>query len=283
MSRRTPHLMSLSRRPAPAARQAARKAARNVVRPVSRAGSRTARTRPGARQGSWTTRAARTVLAGYLPGVAAPAPTRRRRLSARRILTGGLGLLALTAIALLLRRRTVLTRLARGHEPDLADRRGLDALTGLPNRAEGIWWLNTRLARAQSRGHRLALMILDLDGFAEVNAVHGRAVGDHVLQVTAARMQAQLRTGDMVCRVGNDTFMVIMDAVGPDHRVAQVGARVVAAVGEPLSYHSDTLQVTASMGFAVSQDRDRNADLLLDRADRALIQAKSSARNIVQF
>jgi diguanylate cyclase (GGDEF)-like protein len=184
--------------------------------------------------------------------------------------------------ALLLRRRAVLSRLRRGDLSRL-DQRGLDALTGLPNRAEGVWWLNTRLARAQARGHRLALMILDLDAFAEVNAVHGRAVGDHVLQVTAARMQAQLRTGDMVCRAGNDTFMVIMDAAGPDHLVAQVGARVVAAVGEPITYHSDTIQVAASMGFAVSQDRDKNADLLLDRADRALIQAKSSTRPIVQF
>jgi diguanylate cyclase (GGDEF)-like protein len=163
------------------------------------------------------------------------------------------------------------------------ERRGLDALTGLPNRAEAVWWLNNRLQRAHARSHRLAVMVLDIDDFAEVNAVYGRDVGDHVLQVTAARMQAQLRTGDMVGRVGNDTFMVIMDAIGPDHLVTQVGGRVVEAVGEPISFHDEPVQITASLGFALSRERDLNAGLLLDRADRALIQAKSSSRSIVQF
>jgi diguanylate cyclase (GGDEF)-like protein len=161
--------------------------------------------------------------------------------------------------------------------------RGLDPLTGLPNRAEATWWLNTRLQQAQSRSHRLAVMVLDLDDFTECNEIYGREVGDHVLQVTAARMQAELRTGDMICRAGNDTFMVIMDAIGPDHLVTKVGQRVVAAVAEPISYHGEPVAVTASLGFALSQDRDRNPALLLDRADRALIQAKSSNRSIVQF
>jgi diguanylate cyclase (GGDEF)-like protein len=163
------------------------------------------------------------------------------------------------------------------------DQRGLDTLTGLPNRGEAIWWLNIRLQRAQARSHRLALMVLDLNDFTDCNEVYGREVGDHVLQVTATRIQAELRTGDMVCRAGNDTFMVIMDAIGPDHLIAKVGQRVVASVAEPISYHGEPVAVTASLGFALSQDRDRNSALLLDRADRALIQAKASKRSIVQF
>ena len=192
---------------------------------------------------------------------------------------GGLAVL-LAAAAVPLVRRSI-TQLSRRYEPE--QERGLDPLTGLPNRAEAIWWLNTRLQRAQTRSHRLALMVLDIDDFTECNEIYGREVGDHVLQVTAARMQAELRTGDMVCRAGNDTFIVIMDAIGPDHLVAKIGQRVVAAVAEPISYHGEPVSVTASLGFALSQDRDRNASLLLDRADRALIQAKSSSRSIVQF
>jgi GGDEF domain-containing protein len=65
--------------------------------------------------------------------------------------------------------------------------------------------------------------------------------------------------------------------------VAKVGQRVVAAVAEPISYHGEPVSVTASLGFALSTDRDRSSSLLLDRADRALIQAKSSSRSIVQF
>jgi diguanylate cyclase len=186
------------------------------------------------------------------------------------------------ALVLPVARRVALKISDRRQQP-IDEQRGLDSLTGLPNRAEAIWWLNTRLQRAQTRSHRLALMVLDIDDFTECNEIYGREVGDHVLQVTAARMQAELRTGDMVCRAGNDTFMVIMDAIGPDHLVAKIGQRVVASVAEPISYHGEPVSITASLGFALSQDRDRNAGLLLDRADRALIQAKSSNRSIVQF
>jgi diguanylate cyclase (GGDEF)-like protein len=203
-----------------------------------------------------------------------------RKPSTRTLIGGGLALL-LAAAAVPLVRRSITRVSQRYRQPD--EQRGLDSLTGLPNRAEAIWWLNTRLQRAQSRSHRLALMVLDIDDFTECNEIYGRDVGDHVLQVTAARVQAELRTGDMVCRAGNDTFIVIMDAIGPDHLVAKVGQRVVAAVAEPISYHGEPVSVTASLGFALSQDRDRNATLLLDRADRALIQAKSSNRRIVQF
>ena len=200
--------------------------------------------------------------------------------STAAVIGGALAVL-LAAAAVPLARRAI-TRIS-SRLPQPYDARGLDSLTGLPNRAEALWWLENRLARAQTRSHRLALMVLDIDDFTECNEIYGREVGDHVLQVTAARMQGELRTGDMVCRVGNDTFMVIMDAIGPDHLVAKVGQRVVAAVAEPISYHGEPVSVTASLGFALSQDRDRNSALLLDRADRALIQAKSSSRSIVQF
>jgi diguanylate cyclase (GGDEF)-like protein len=197
------------------------------------------------------------------------------------VIGGGLALL-LAAVAMPLTRRAIHQLMERRGQRTV-DERGLDPLTGLPNRAEAVWWLNTRLERAHARGNRLALLVLDLDDFAECNANHGRSVGDHVLQVTAARLQAQLRTGDLVCRSGNDTFMVIMDASGPDHVIGKVGERLVASVSEPISYHGEAIDVAASLGFALSQERDRNAELLLDRADRALIQAKASSRRIVQF
>jgi diguanylate cyclase (GGDEF)-like protein len=197
-------------------------------------------------------------------------------------LMGGALALLLAAVALPLTHRAM-HLLAQRRENKTLERRGLDALTGLPNRAEAVWWLEIRLQRARARSHRLALMVLDINDFTACNEAYGREVGDHVLQVTAARMQAQLRTGDMICRAGSDTFMVIMDAIGPDHLIAKVGQRVVAAVAEPISYHGEPIQVTGSLGFALSQERDRNSDLLLDRADRALIQAKSAGRSIVQF
>jgi diguanylate cyclase (GGDEF)-like protein len=207
--------------------------------------------------------------------------TKLRRPSLATLAGAGLAV-GVAALVLPLTRRTI-HRLAELHRQRNDEERGLDALTGLPNRAEARWWLNIRLQRARSRSHRLALMVLDLNNFKECNDIYGREVGDHVLQVTAARMQAQLRTGDMVCRSGGDAFMVIMDAIGPDHLVSKIGERIVAAVAEPISYHGEPIEVTASLGFALSQERDRTAELLLDRADRALIQAKAGGRSIVQF
>lgn len=224
-----------------------------------------------------------------IPRPSASGPRARSgRPSRSTLVVGGAALLAAAAAVPLARRavpvaRRVIGRIGAGRTVRLEQERGLDPLTGLPNRAEAVWWLNTRLQRAHARGHRLALLVLDIDDFTECNEVYGRDVGDHVLQVTAARMQSQLRTGDMVCRAGNDTFMVIMDAIGPDHLIAKVGQRIVAAAAEPISFHGEPVAITVSLGFALSQDRDRNPDLLLDRADRALVQAKSSNRRIVQF
>lgn len=206
--------------------------------------------------------------------------------SRRARLTGLAAAAAVAAAAVPVTRALVhraQARLEQRRQDHLHDRRGLDPLTGLPNRAEALWWLTTRLKRATTRNHRLAVMVLDLDEFAELNAIYGRAAGDHVLQVTSARLQAELRTGDIVCRSGNDTFLLIMDAGGPDHLVTRIGERLVASVAEPITFHGEAILVTASLGFALSKERDANPNLLLDRADRALIQAKSSTRSIVQF
>jgi diguanylate cyclase (GGDEF)-like protein len=223
---------------------------------------------------------ARTKAAAAGRRVNAPLHSRRAQ-----VLGLGVGVLV-AALAVPVTRAIVQraqARLEHRRQEHLHDRRGLDPLTGLPNRAEALWWLTTRLKRATTRDHRLAVMVLDLDEFAEVNAIYGRAAGDHVLQVTAARLQAELRTGDIVCRSGNDTFLLIMDAVGPDHLITRVGERLVDSVAEPITFLGESILVSASLGFALSKERDANAGLLLDRADRALIQAKSSARSIVQF
>jgi diguanylate cyclase (GGDEF)-like protein len=234
-----------------------------------------------------------TTAGGDRPRKPSPTPSRPHvhlHPMSRRVRITGLALaVATAALAVPVTRRLVhqlRERIAgrRGRASRALDRRGLDALTGLPNRAEALWWLNARLSRAQARRHRIAVMVLDIDDFAEVNAIYGRDAGDHVLQVTAARTQAQLRAGDIVGRTGNDTFLLIMDAVGPDHLITRIGERLVSGVAEPISFHGEPIQITASLGFAVSVERDANPHLLLDRADRALIQAKSSAtRSIVQF
>jgi diguanylate cyclase (GGDEF)-like protein len=209
-----------------------------------------------------------------------------RPLSRRTKIAGVAVAVAVAALAVPVTRHLVhklRARIERRRGTRALDHRGLDLLTGLPNRAEAVWWLNARLHRAQARQQRVAVMVLDIDDFAECNAIYGRAAGDHVLQVTAARMQGQLRTGDIVCRTGSDTFLLIMDASGPDHLVTRIGERLVSSVAEPISFHGEPITVTASLGFALSQERDANPNLLLDRADRALIQAKASTRSIVQF
>ena len=208
-----------------------------------------------------------------------PRSSRQRVLIGGAVLGGALIAIPLTRAAV----RAARIRIAARREQRAGSARGLDPLTGLPGHAEAQWWLERRLAQARSRRNRLAVLVVDIDHFAETNEAFGRLAGDHVLQVTAVRLQALLRTGDMVCRTGNDTFMVIMDVAGPDHQVARIGERVVDAVAEPISFEGETILITASVGFAISNDREADSQLLQGRADRAVIQAKASQRPIVQF
>lgn len=152
-----------------------------------------------------------------------------------------------------------------------------DELTGLPNRRALI---ESAAAHAQD-DQPIALLFIDVDHFKRVNDSHGHQNGDRILCRVTREIASQLREGDLLCRYGGEEFAVLLPATG--HRTAR-------ALAERIRFHLEqntrvldddvVLRITLSVGIACA-DRANQTGIydLLDRADRAVYQAKHAGRN----
>jgi diguanylate cyclase len=159
-----------------------------------------------------------------------------------------------------------------------ADRRRLealrDALTGLPNRLH----FGRRLAQEVRRGlGSVDVVLLDLDGFKDVNDALGHTHGDTVLEHVARRLETCLGEGDLVARLGGDVFGVLLFGVGDPSSVAQ---RLRTAIAEPLMLGQLRLQVCASAGIARWPEHGADAEEILRHADVALHVVKAERTGI---
>ena len=150
-----------------------------------------------------------------------------------------------------------------------------DPLTGLPNRSLFHDRLRQALARGKRSGSKVAVMLLDLDGFKLVNDSLGHRVGDELLVGLAARLQRELRSSDSVARLGGDEFGLLIEDFEREQQVIAIAARVLAAVAEPTLIGRSELQVTASIGIAIAKP-DETAETALGNADNAMYKAKSA-------
>lgn len=153
-----------------------------------------------------------------------------------------------------------------------------DPLTGLHNRRHLLDQLELELARVR-RGQRLALLMLDLDGFKRVNDTQGHLVGDMLLKEVATALASTTRHGDVVARYGGDEFAALLpDATEDQARAA--ATRIAAAVREVGLRFDEARPVTASVGVAVAVPEDGAASLLR-RADESAYDAKRGGGNQV--
>ena len=151
-----------------------------------------------------------------------------------------------------------------------------DALTGLLNRASLIDEIDRAVAAADPRTDGLSVMLIDLDRFKPVNDMFGHAAGDGVLIEVARRLEASLRPGDVVARLGGDEFVVLLPQPGSAETVAEIGRRIVRAIGRVMEIEGHRFELGASIGCA-SWPRDaRDVDGLLSAADLAMYHAKRS-------
>ena len=155
----------------------------------------------------------------------------------------------------------------------------LDSLTGLPNRRAFFAHLQEALAGARSRGARMALGIIDLDGFKPVNDLYGHAVGDKLLVEVAARLSAHGCCGSFfMSRLGGDEFAyVVTDAPDDDALIAQ-GEEIAGMLRAPFVLPEATVQISGSVGIAVYPEMAHGPDHLFERADYALYHGKSVRR-----
>ncbi|GAB2578046.1 GGDEF domain-containing protein [Dyella jejuensis] len=149
-----------------------------------------------------------------------------------------------------------------------------DALTGLPNRRMFADRLRRALLDARAEGESLALLMIDLDGFKQINDRLGHAVGDELLRWAAMRFSEELHGEDVLARVGGDEFAVILSRV--DHREAAQGIahRLQRSLAAGMSIHGHALSIQASIGISMYPEDAGDATLLYAAADLAMYERK---------
>ena len=154
-----------------------------------------------------------------------------------------------------------------------------DSLTGLPNRRMFNDEMRRLIARSLRSQGDFALLLVDLDGFKQVNDIDGHDAGDALLVAVAERLKALVRETDRIARLGGDEFAVLLPRTGEDSAIDATCARMLASLGEPLRMDGRTIQATASIGVAVCPQEGTTADALYKSADLALYEAKRAGRN----
>jgi diguanylate cyclase (GGDEF)-like protein/PAS domain S-box-containing protein len=159
-----------------------------------------------------------------------------------------------------------------------------DALTGLPNR----WLFNDRLtlelARAYRNRQKVAVMLLDLDHFKDVNDTLGHTVGDKLLQVVGERLMSIVRKSDTVARMGGDEFMLLslFPGIRREEDAVKIAQRILQAFRKPFIFDDHEIRITTSIGIAIYPYDGKDADTLIKNADIAMYQAKARGRDNYQ-
>lgn len=154
-----------------------------------------------------------------------------------------------------------------------------DSLTELANRA--LFQRALAEACAQAHESRSAVLYLDLDGFKQVNDTLGHATGDALLFAVAQRIRNCVREGDLAARLGGDEFAILMMGA-TEQAAALLAQRVLDGVGHPIYLEGHKVEVSVSIGIALSNP-GQSPDTLLGNADQALYQAKANGRGIYRL
>jgi diguanylate cyclase (GGDEF)-like protein/PAS domain S-box-containing protein len=148
-----------------------------------------------------------------------------------------------------------------------------DALTGLPNRTLFHDRVRQALEQARRTGQFLALLVMDLDCFKDVNDTLGHQCGDELLQQVGSRLHESVRPSDTVSRLGGDEFGFLLTDVDASKTAALV-ERIQRALATPFTVQQVRLPVEASIGVALHPEHGEGVDQLLQRADVAMYAAK---------
>ena len=158
-----------------------------------------------------------------------------------------------------------------------------DGLTGLPNRALLYERLQRALLEAQRNNTGVALLIMDLDQFKEVNDALGHHHGDLLLIELSRRLEELLRECDTIARLGGDEFALLLTTNANLHGALTVAEKVVKLFEQPIAVEGLSLQTNASIGIALYPDHATDAESLAQRADVAMYQAKKSTSRFAVY
>jgi len=157
-----------------------------------------------------------------------------------------------------------------------------DSLTGLPNRLLFMEHLRQSLRRAQRDGHRVAICLLDLDEFKQINDTLGHNAGDQLLKIVAQRLTERLRSGT-VARIGGDEFAFCLTNFSGVDSPARVTQGLLSDITRPYTLRNQEVFITASVGIAIYPADGKALEAVVKNADTAMFHAKREGRNNYQF
>ena len=158
-----------------------------------------------------------------------------------------------------------------------------DTLTGLPNRRLFHDRLVLALNQAKRNKEKLAVMMVDLDRFKEVNDTLGHYVGDLLIQAVGQRLTALLRKGDTVARLGGDEFILLLPSLRQLDNAKRIAEKILSVFEESFLLEGREVRTTPSIGIAIYPDDGDNMDLLLRNSDIAMYAAKDKGRNTFAY
>jgi len=177
---------------------------------------------------------------------------------------------------LMVRRTRTAAQHAESHLHYLAH---VDPVTQLPNRHEFNGALAYALARADRQDSSVGLLLLDLDNFKVVNDTLGHHCGDQLLKLVAERLVAILRGTDIICRIGGDEFVVIVEPADDASEMASVARKILAVLAAPFALEGHQLYVSASIGVSLYPFDAQDVATLTRNADTAMYHAKHQGKN----
>jgi len=154
-----------------------------------------------------------------------------------------------------------------------------DTLTGLPNRDMFRDRLGQEVKKSVRAELPLALLLVDLDQFKEVNDTLGHAVGDMLLKEAARRISACVRETDTVARLGGDEFTIVISEISNKTHVEDVAQKIVSKLAEPFHLGNEVAYISASIGITLYPNDSIDIDALMKNADQAMYVAKNKGRN----
>jgi len=154
-----------------------------------------------------------------------------------------------------------------------------DALTSLPNRTLLKDRFNIAIANANRTETMVAICLLDLDDFKDINDQFGHSTGDQILVEIAERLNAVIRDDDTAARLGGDEFVLLLNGFNSSEEIDHAVQRIYKALSLPITLNGHTFKISQSIGVAAYPTDNVDPDTLLRHADQAMFQAKRLGRN----
>ncbi|MBF0330165.1 MAG: EAL domain-containing protein [Nitrospirae bacterium] len=171
----------------------------------------------------------------------------------------------------------------KDNEKMLQEMAHFDVLTKLPNRSLMYDRLKQALTFASRYRLLIAVMLIDLDRFKEINDTLGHHVGDQLLVEASSRLSSAIRKSDTAARMGGDEFLVILPDVGSATNAAHLAQKFNSLLSSPFSLSGHELYISASIGVTIFPNDGSDSDVLIKNADTAMYHAKAQGKNNFKF